>query len=266
MSLIQPLNKIDSNPLLYGQRLLWLKTLQENNIKIPQTVVISYRFLLDQLSSSFPFLKESKVNAHELTQNLSKIQSQITKLDFNDSIWRELKHVVNQVKNSRFVIQANTNIPNLDQFFPKYQNEREERLDAVIKNYYLKLFSPEILNQALISGVNPILSIQIQGMLYGTVAGSISKINEQTILLKSWKTMDKSNVSEHFLDLNGNYLNQPKQNTQNLDYLLYPNLITNDEIAFLGSEFLRAKNQIKYNIQLKWIKVGQEFWIVDMSN
>jgi len=58
MSFIQPLNKIDSNTLLYGQKTLWLKILQENNFKIPKTVVISYKFLLDQLCGCFPFLKE----------------------------------------------------------------------------------------------------------------------------------------------------------------------------------------------------------------
>ena len=134
----------------------------------------------------------------------------------------------------------------------------------MIKNYYLKLFSPEILNQAFVLGVNPILSIQIQGMLYGTVAGSISQTNDQNIILKSWKTMDKSNVSEYFLDQNGNSINSPKQNAQNLDNLLYPNLISNREITSLGTEFLRARNVLKSNIEIKWIKIGQEFWIVDV--
>ena len=264
MPFIQLLNKIDPSPLLYGQKSLWLKRLQENNFKIPQSAIISYELLLDQLSSSFPFLKESKINPSELIQNLPKIQNQIAKMDFNDNTWKELKHTINQLQISRFAIRISTNMPNLDQFFPSLQNEREERVDAIIKNYYLKLFSPEILNQALIAGKNPVLSIQIQGMLYGTVAGSISQISDQIILLRSWKTSDKLNIQEYILDQNGQVLNQSKQNIQTLDHLLYPSLLSNEDVAHLSSEFVRTRNIITSNTELRWIKAGQEFWIVDI--
>jgi hypothetical protein len=263
MSFIQPINKINSNPLLYGQKAIWLKILQENNIKTPKTAIISHELFLNLIATQFPFLSESMLDSQKLIQKLPEIQNFIKTVNFNDSIWKEIYREFDKLGSPRFAFKTSLNQPYLDPLFPSFQNNRLERASENIRDIYLRLFSPEIMTQVLASKKSIISSILVQGMVYGSIAGEISFAENKTTI-EVHKTADKLITNQYILDINGNPLNTPKNDRESLDYLLYPDFISVSEIAQLYSIFAKTKNLLGFYTKLVWLK-NDDFVVVDLS-
>ena len=263
MSFIQPINKIDQNPLLYGQKTLWLKILQENNIKIPKTAVISHELFLKLVATKFSFLSEFTLNPQKLIQKLPEIQNWIKALGFNDQIWKEIYREFDKLDSPRFAFKTSLNPPFLDQLFPSLFNNRLERTSENIRNTYQKLFSPEIVSQIITANKPVITSLIVQGMVYGSMAGSIC-LRDDKIIIEAHKTADTSKSSQYILDMRGNLLNMPRNESQNLNHLLYPDLISGDEIAHLYLLYLKTKNLLGLYTKLVWLK-NDDFCVVDLG-